>query len=301
MSVLTRWEALPNRIFITLEYINSFGEKGVKRQDLKRQLQVNVRPPTHTEGGVVLEDIHYDAVVKANLTEIENMGFISKNQDESIVLNKEYFNEKSPKNLNEIVYPLLLKKLTDSKESKKFGQDELPDNIAFLLCMDPFKPLNWKGNEYNNEKSNQLKEKNEHLKKDLNDDRVKNLVLWANFLGFSTMIEKDYFIPDPTVALEMKLPLIFGQSKNLPVVDFIGNLGEQIPVMEGGNVHKGLQSNMKEGYVLGENQFAKSTSLALKRLEGRGKIKFNKKSDGTTGTIDLGRGNKELITHIEIH
>ena len=66
MSVLKQWEALPNRIFITLEYINSFGEKGVNRQDLKKQLQVN----------------GHDAVVKTNLSEMEKMDFISKNQDE---------------------------------------------------------------------------------------------------------------------------------------------------------------------------------------------------------------------------
>ena len=285
MSVLRQWEVLPNRIFITLEYINSFGEKGVNREDLKHQLQVNDK----------------DSVVKANLSEIQKMDFISKNQDESIVLNKKYFKEKSSKNWNEIVYPLLFKKLTDSKESKEFGQDEVPDNIAFLLCMDPFKPLKWTGNESNDKKNNQLKEKNEHLKNDMNDDRIKNLVRWTNFLGFSTMIEKDFFIPDPTVALERKLPFIFGQSKNLPVVDFIRNMGEQIPVMEGGNVHKGLQSIMKEEYVLENDQFSKSTSLALKRLQERGKITFDSKSDGKTGTIDFGSGNKELITHIKIH
>ena len=289
MSVLTTLTALPNRFLIALEYIESYGEKGLDRQLIYDRLQI--------------ED---DSIVDGNIKEMTRLELIKLAPDNKIIINYNEFNL-SGKNSNpcEALYPVLLKKLTHSEEAEISKQSEVPLNIAWLLSMNPYQPLNWSGTVFKERRNMQLTGNNELLNLITNDQRLQNLAYWSRYLGFSNVTKKidtgeksiTQIIPDPTEVIHKNIPKIFNKN-TLTIEEFLDRLGKIIPVMEGGGVRNYLESKMKSKYQRVDGHFSKSTSLALKRLEMRKTIKFEQVSDTTTMVLDLGQETQQ-ITHIQ--
>jgi len=290
MSVLSTFTALPNRFSIALEYIHSYGEKGLDRQVIKNHLQI--------EG---------DSIVQGNLSELIKLDILKENSNKNIVINNDISNLlKKINNPYEALYPILCQKLTNSNKAKLCGQTEVPLTIAFLLSISSYEPLEWSGTSFFERMNKEMVVNNDLFDRDsMSDAWFQNLAYWTRYLGFSNLIDtfkqndefKKHIIPDPTEAIDKHLSLIFS-SKKLPIKEFHDLLGNILPVLEGGGVRDQLESNLRNEFKRKEGYFSKSTSLAIKRLEMRNKIKLEKVSDTMTWILDLGQDH-EQITHIE--
>jgi hypothetical protein len=281
MSVISTFTATPNRILITFEYLNSLGVSGERKDKLRLQLQVG-------EGTSIIDGV---------LSEMKNLG-LTEEVEKKISLKKEFLKSSSTKiDLNDSLYENLLKKLTNDSEADVCKQEELPSYLALLLCMNPYVPIEWSGDEFSKIKTKLVNQEIKLLEKSKNDALLQNLVYWSKYLGFLSFNTEKYFIPDPTNVLAKILPSIIG-SKKLGINEFQSLLGARIPVLEGGKVRNKIESKLNTEFQRPEAHFSKSTSFALKRLESRGVIKFEKVSDADNWILDLGRV-QDSVSHIE--
>ena len=281
MSVISTFTATPNRILITFEYLNSLGVSGERKDKLRRQLQVG-------EGTSIIDGV---------LSEMKNLG-LTEEVEKKISLKKELLKSSSTKiDLKNFLYEILLKKLTNDSEADECKQKELPSYLALLLSMNPYVPIEWSGDEFSKIKTKLVNQEIKLLENSKNDALLQNLVYWSKYLGFLSFNTEKYFIPDPTNVLAKNLPSIVG-SKKLAIDEFQSRLGAQIPVLEGGKVRNKIESKLNTEFQRPEAHFSKSTSFALKRLESRGVIKFEKVSDADNWILDLGRV-QDSVSHIE--
>ena len=88
--------------------------------------------------------------------------------------------------------------------------------------------------------------------------------------------------------------------KTLTIDEFQNRLGAQIPVLEGGDVRKEVESKLKTEFQRNDRFFSKSTSFALKRIEKRGLIKFEIADDANNWILDLG-GETEKVSYIKYY
>ena len=281
MSVISSFTVTPNRILITFEYLNSLGEAGGKKEHLENQIHIGDKK----------------AMVDEILMEMKNLGLIDSDQGK-IKLKKEILKLSSTKiDLKRFLYEILFKKLTNNSEADECKQKELPSYLALLLSMNPYVPIEWSGDEFSKIKTKLVSQEIKLLENSKNDALLQNVVYWSKYLGFLSFITEKKCIPDPTNVLAKYLSSIIG-AKKLKIDEFQSRLGAQIPVLEGGNVRKGIESKLNTEFQRTEAHFSKSTSFALKRLEKRGLIKFEKVSDADNWILDLGK-IKESISHIE--
>jgi hypothetical protein len=134
-----------------------------------------------------------------------------------------------------------------------------------------------------------------------NSSRWQHFGYWAIYLGFAIKISiagKDYLCPDPTEAIEYELKRVFKESKELLIRDFFEYLAKEIPVLEFGSVRNKIMDRAREGLQLSDSFLSFSTSLALLRLEKRGLISLEHKSDADSLSLQNYTENSRIISHI---
>jgi hypothetical protein len=102
-----------------------------------------------------------------------------------------------------------------------------------------------------------------------NDTRWNSFCRWATFLGFGRYLPrdgKDILIPDPTDVIRHTVPsLLTEKRKEIGIV--IEELGQRIPVLDGGSYRREVESRMKPEAVRGAtNLLSPSLAYALLRL-----------------------------------
>ena len=163
--------------------------------------------------------------------------------------------------------------------------------------MNPYLPVEWSGDEFSKIKTKLVNKEIQLLEKSQSDAVLQNVVYWSKYLGFLSYTAGKKFIPDPTNVLAKNLNSIIGPKK-IAIDEFQSRLGSQIPVFEGGKVRNEIESKLNTEFQRAEAHFSKTTSFALKRLELRGLIKFEKVSDANNWILDLGKV-QESVSHIE--
>ena len=137
MSVINTLTTTPNRILITFEYLNSLGEIGEKRKHLENQIHVGKDK----------------TIVNEVLSEMKNLNLTESDQGK-VKLKKELLRSSSAKTeLSEFFYEILLQKLTNDSEAKECKQEQVASNLALLLCMNPYAPMQWSGDEFSKRNS----------------------------------------------------------------------------------------------------------------------------------------------------
>lgn len=125
-----------------------------------------------------------------------------------------------------------------------------------------------------------------------------NFVYWIQYLGFSTQLSlgnKTYIVPDPTNAIKLQLEKVCQKNEEIKIFEFLSNLSNIYPVLEFGVNRKYIDSHLREGLRLPDNQLSYSTSLAINRLERQGLIELISKADADVVSIESKR-----ISHIKI-
>lgn len=135
-----------------------------------------------------------------------------------------------------------------------------------------------------------------------NDTRWNGLRAWMPYLGFARVTSR--WDVDPTDALRDALPEVFGSASRLMAGEFLERAASTLPVLDGGEYRRNVESALKESSWPKPEPGSLSTSLsrALLRLEREGNIKLEQLSDTGQGAILVGRNRKRWrdFTHISI-
>ena len=271
MSVIGNLTAQPNRVEMLIDFL-----KKDKKLYSKSDLEAMFSPQSSS----VFREV-YSIVESLKVIEIENDIVKLKIQN-------------SKQLTSEIIKEAIFK---DSFMKK----DEFTLALSWLLIQNTqsLNALEWSG-QVNNMVLKDLNEEFGEL--DLtNSGRWQHFGYWAIYLGFATKISiagKNYLCPDPTEAIEGELRRVFKESKELLIRDFFEYLAKEIPVLEFGSVRNRIMDKAREGLQLPDNQLSFSTSLSLLRLENRGLISLEHKSDADSLSLQSDTGNSRIISHI---
>jgi hypothetical protein len=135
-----------------------------------------------------------------------------------------------------------------------------------------------------------------------NSSRSQMLGYWSHFLGYAEWLNwrgDKYLIPDPTRVITMYLPEIFKDKNKITANQFAKELGNLSVVLETGSVRSEVEGRLKT--QRSDQALSTSTSLALLRLEERGKIKIEQQSDAETWLLADIAKNSRRFTHISLN
>ena len=139
-----------------------------------------------------------------------------------------------------------------------------------------------------------------------NDTRWSGYVSWAAFFGFGRSESGKAaggFVSDPTRVVADVLATILPPKHEVKVGDFVSDLADVIPVLDGGayrtEVEKNLSSEKWKSPV--GSELSTSLSRAFLRLESQGKIRFERRSDADAEVRIVGRNHKivDRVTHVQ--
>ena len=144
-----------------------------------------------------------------------------------------------------------------------------------------------------------------------NDTRWNGLKTWARFLGFGWTSGKSTFVVDPTEAVRVALPRVFGKKKTMAATDFIPALAENLPVLDGGPYREEIELRLAEKTGPDawrpppKGQISTSLSRALSRMIGSGILSIETRADAEFEHIQMtGRNGTALskpISHLTFH
>lgn len=296
MSVLNNFPAMPNRIAIACEYLYYLGPDGELRDNIETQLSPLKKADSDEigSGKTMAEDV---------LNEMDKLGFLTQVSAGKITLMEDIRNISSPQiSWQQLLRPILRQRLTFPDLAEKHRQEEIPDAIAWLLAQDPFDPLPFSGGIHATRVAKQLGE-NDPLRSVIgNNSRYQNLIYWARYLGFAEWVAGkagNVVIPDPTYAISECLARIFDKEGELAILTFVQRMSDAFPVLEEGSARRNLEMRLAGEFQRKDQHLSRSTSLALMRLQLRGKLSLRTASDAQTWILDLGKETK-AVSHVRL-
>ena len=142
--------------------------------------------------------------------------------------------------------------------------------------------------------------RNQDLAVFTNDTRWVGFKSWVHYLGFG--LNADVFLIDPTIAVREQLASVFGASNELPVIEFLARLAQELPVVDGGQYRREVESQLKPTHWKQPAPSEVSTSLsrALLRLHFGNSIRLDDRSDAPARVSLLGQFCRVVrtVTHV---
>jgi hypothetical protein len=138
-----------------------------------------------------------------------------------------------------------------------------------------------------------------------NDTRWNGYKSWAAFLGFGRSESgkaSGGFITDPTPVVHFHLADLLPKKGEVGIDEFLLRLASTVPVLDGGDYRKEVESKLKPDSWSKPKEGELSTSLsrALLRLREAGYIRFEARSDSGAQASLVGRKGRviESLTHV---
>ncbi|MEO2036379.1 MAG: protein DpdG, partial [Planctomycetaceae bacterium] len=137
-----------------------------------------------------------------------------------------------------------------------------------------------------------------------NDTRWAGFKSWATFLGFGRSESgkaSGGFITDPTPAIRRYALQLLPKKGDIAINDFVEGLALSIPVLDGGEYRKEVESKLRpeKWRAPGEGELSTSLSRALWRLRDAGEIRLKKKADSDVQMKLVGQDRSvEGVTHV---
>lgn len=304
MSIISSLVAQPNRFIIATEFVHSFGDKGVKLEDLERMLSPS--PPQSNQGDedADLSERSGSTMAKLVLAEMQRLKILEQTENEHLRLNPALTVGERKIDWAGRLYDYVFPILCTADKARAHGQDELPDALCWLLRQDPTQPLGFSGGQHYDALTAQVVAGDPLFDGIRNDARYQVAVYWARYLGLAERLTikpvAEKVIADPTRAIAARLSQLFAGERELPMQTFVQRLGAQIPVLDGGQVWNEMAGRLKAATQT-HNHLSQATSFALLRLELAGKIKLAAISDAGAWELRVGRETKfpSQITYLE--
>ena len=122
-----------------------------------------------------------------------------------------------------------------------------------------------------------------------NNTRQNGLKYWGHFLGF--VREPGGGQIDPTCAIRESLSRCIADGEGMPASDFIRNLAEELPVLDGGRWRVAVEDRLNRQALsaLAEGQLSTSLSRALRNLSMQGILAFENRADVGRTIVLTGR------------
>ena len=122
-----------------------------------------------------------------------------------------------------------------------------------------------------------------------NNTRQNGLKYWGHFLGF--VREPGGGQIDPTCAIRESLSRCIADGEGMPASDFIRNLAEELPVLDGGRWRVAVEDRLNRQALsaLAEGQLSTSLSRALRNLSMEGILAFENRADVGRTIVLTGR------------
>lgn len=280
MSILKDPYVVPSRVKGVLRYL--LAAKG--QREKRTTLEALLSPTTLISKG---DDKQLSRkMVQATIRECIKMGLLEESEDGSeVAINPQLHLEEA---LVPSVLAQLLLNTPDLTENHGFARV-----LAWYLGQDFFAaPGNW------SEVEQRLREQIGGDLLEFNDARFGQFEDWSCYLGFTwrnSLGGNQVLVPDPTAYLKLNLNEAFNGVANqqIPLGDFIKQLGKHCPVFETGTFREEIEKQLggRES-----NYLSSVTSVALRRLEEEGYIKLEKLSDITVWVFQDGTDSR--LTHI---
>ena len=118
---------------------------------------------------------------------------------------------------------------------------------------------------------------------------------WACSLGFAWVNPNGHLVPDPTVAIRDSLPEVFSGQPEQTARDFVKNLGEAVPVLDGGRYREFVTSNWQRPPTE-ERGLTVPLSDALERLAGERAITLYDRADAPR----VAKADGSTFSHVEL-
>ncbi|WP_156720809.1 protein DpdG [Mycobacterium sp. Root135] len=118
---------------------------------------------------------------------------------------------------------------------------------------------------------------------------------WACSLGFAWVNPNGHLVPDPTVAIRDSLREVFSGQPELTARDFVKNLGEALPVLDGGRYREFVTSNWQRPPTE-ERGLTAPLSDALERLAGERSITLYDRADAPR----VAKADGTTFSHVEV-
>ena len=299
MSVMTTWEAVPNRLY---SFYASLIELPAGEE--RERFEALATPASLRNKSEEEEAVQTNLFSNA-LREAVNVGLIEV-VDEKIRVTQQarvYVNSASSK--EEAFRRFMGDVLLDEERAAVTQQSGFLATLAWFLTKSPFKPASFKADPTSQLKAD-LGEKLSNTGISVIAD-YQNFLYWARFLGFATIVggrdteanrDGRYIIPDPFNAIRDAVPAILGDQNELGIEQFVSRLADILPVFEGGKVRtEMIRSPELERVGAIGSKLSQATSLALQRLETRQHLQFRRDADAPAITLDLGRTERR-ISHV---
>jgi hypothetical protein len=304
MSVINSLVAQPNRIIIATEFVNGFGDKGATMDDLEKMLT----PISPQQGQVTEGDLETDSggssgttIAAKVLSEMLKLKILERTDNENLRVSPALSGNPQKVEWTTRLHDYLFPILTSLDSAREHGQAELPEALCWLLQQSPTQMLRVTGGGHYNILVSQMVDGDPLNSSIGNDSRYQNLIYWARYLGLAERLElrqvADMVIADPTRAIEIRLPVLFGEERQMTINVFAHRLGTHIPILNGGAVCHEMQGRFKETLQAKDKHLGESISLAMLRLQQSGKIKLEGLSDAAAWELQVGRESKS-VSHI---
>lgn len=299
MSIMTTWEAVPNRLYSFYASLVDLAS-GEDRERFEALATPSSLRNKSEEEEAVPTNLFSNA-----LREAVNVGLIEVVDDRIRVTEHARSYTKSTANKEEAFRRFMSDILLDEGKAGAAQQSGFIATLAWFLTKSPFRPTNFKA------------DPTSELKADLGDKIAdtgisaiadyQNFLYWARFLGFATIVggrdseasrDGRYIIPDPVSALRTALPAIMSDQADLGIEQFVSRLAAILPVFEGGKVRKDIIRSPEAARTgaIG-TKLSQATSLALQRLESSQLLELRRDADAPIIILDLGCTERR-VSHV---
>lgn len=132
----------------------------------------------------------------------------------------------------------------------------------------------------------------------VNDARWNSFRRWARYLGLVRTSPENRLLPDPTTAVGDELDAIYAGTSDLPVDEFVRQVGQRLPILDDGDcqaqvIAKVLKSDPLQE-LTGDRPVSRALSFALRRLARNDAIRLDNRGDAPRFR-NLGN---TVITHV---
>jgi len=294
MSIVTNFQAVPNRLFIVYATVAD-AENGLPRD----QLEAWATPPSLSKRGGSEEDGGSTALFSYSLSEARRLGLVEDDGDRLRVPKAASGAGRRNADLQANFLSKIREVLFDPQRAADAGQMGVLYALAWFLTKSPLQPVG-----FSDAPQNQLREDLGEfaLKAELGStSSYQNLLYWARYLGFASVVGDAgtrRAFPDPSRAIAAALHQVLPDESWVEVDLFLSRLAAIYPVLEGGSVREELEA-MRTVSPPTDDRLSISSSFALQRLADQGSITLDAVADAKARILDFGVATKR-VSHVRL-
>lgn len=300
MSIITTAQAVPSRLFAI--YASLFeSETG----EFKDRIEAWATPPSLSGRGADDDGESTTTLFSNTLQEARRIGLVEEIEDKLRLTVDARGAGKKGRDSEVYFLEYMRRTLFDPVRAAETQQYGFMVALAWFLSSNPLRPMNFS----EAPQASLRAQIGDHASKtELTSlHRYQNFLYWARYLGFATIVggrdaddqNARRAIPDPVRAIEGALPVIFAESDEMPVEQFLTRLSGIFPVFERGNVREDYESmRLTPVPDLGQ-RLSVTTSVALQRLADRQRISMSSVADAPARILDFG-SREGRVSHLTL-